>query len=72
MSHYVLHVPIEKEDVKIIKDEFHDYIDKVGAITIAVRSDTDVEPSPELGKVLRKLFLQLIICVDEGYFEGVH
>ena len=73
MSHYHISVPVDAEDVKIIKKEFNKYLDEAGGFTITIRPDNHVEgESEELRNTLKKLFAQLLILIETGNFHGLN
>jgi hypothetical protein len=72
MSHYHISIPVDAEDVKIIKREFEKYLEKAGGFTITVRPDNYIEESDELRNVLKKLFTQFLILIETGNFHGLN
>ena len=72
MSHYHIHLAVNKEDIRVLKEEFADYLDKCGGLSISVVSDEEVEISPELAGAIRSLFVQLIVTIGAGRFEGLN
>lgn len=72
MSHYHITISIDKTDVKAIREQFDDYMEKCGSLSIAVVADREVEISPELANAIRSLFVRLLTTVAAGKFEGLN
>jgi hypothetical protein len=72
MSHYHIEISIDKEDVKVIRKEFNQYMDDCGGLAITVKPDNEVEISPELAQAIRNMFIQLITTLAAGKFEGLN
>jgi hypothetical protein len=73
MSHYHIDIPIDAEDVKILKRDFKNFIEDSGGFTLEITPDGDNDPaSPELAEVLSKLFLKLVTHLVEGKFKGLN
>lgn len=72
MSHYHLSVPVDVDDVEIIKQEFNDFLRRAGGITLHVVSDNEDCCSEELSETLGKLFIRLISRINSGEFERLH
>lgn len=71
MSQYHLEIIISKEEVEVIKEQLHDYIEEAGGFAIYVASDNMAEPSEELECVIKKIFFNIMMTIHNGKFEGV-
>lgn len=73
MSYYHISIPIDAEDIKVIKKEFDRFLDESGGFTITIKTDNEnIAESEELRNVLKKLFAQLLILIETGNFHGLH
>lgn len=72
MSHYHLEIIISKEEVEVIKKEFHQFIEDAGGFTFIVTPDNDVEPSVELEDTIRNIFFNILMTINTGQFKGVN
>lgn len=73
MSYYHISIPIDAEDIKVIKKEFDRFLEESEGFTITIRADNpNIEESEELRNVLKKLFAQLLILIETGNFHGLH
>lgn len=70
MSHYTIDIPVESEDVKVIKKELRAYLTACGDITIFIKSEIDA--SPALQSAIRNLFADLLQTIETSEFEGLH
>lgn len=70
--HYRLEVPVGREEVEIIKSQFSEFINESGGFAIYVKTENDVAPSEELEKTIQRIFLNILIAIDNGKFEGIH
>lgn len=73
MSHYHISIPVEADDIKVIKREFDKYLDEAGGFTITIHPDNPVKgENEELRSTLKRLFAQLLILIETGNFHGLH
>lgn len=73
MSHYHLEIIITKEEVEIIKNQFQEFIEEAGGMSVIVTADnTDIEPSVELEAVIQKIFFNILMTIHTGTFKGVN
>jgi HKD family nuclease len=70
MSHYLVTVPINKEDVEVVRKHLNNYLEHGGEIAIGV--DKLEDNSMELLRVIRKLFVELLSQLKDDNFEGLH
>lgn len=72
MSHYLLNIPVTKEDVETIRKEFHTYLEKCGGVTLIVIPESHEPPSDELAATIRRLFVRMLLSIESGRFERMH
>lgn len=69
---YTLDIIVSKEDVRIIKEQFQEFLEQSEGFTITIMADTGHDPSPELSDVLKKLFFHFLMTIHFGNFKGVN
>lgn len=73
MTHYQIDIPVKKEEVKIIKEQFNKFLEESGGMTIEASAIEDgVDPSPELLETIKSLFIRLIALIELGKFKGLN
>jgi hypothetical protein len=72
MSHYLITIPVEAADVKVIKAQLFPFLEEVGDISLIVKVQDDNEPSPELQSALRNLFVYLLCTLNNSEFEALN
>jgi hypothetical protein len=69
---YTLDIIVSKEDVRVIKEHFSEFLESSDGFTITVHSDSGVECPHELNDVLKKLFFHFLMTIHFGQFKGVN
>lgn len=72
MKHYHIDVVVNEDDIRVIKEQFNDFIEATDGFTVSIVPDNDEFPSEELDSVLKKMFIHLIMTINCGKFKGVH
>jgi hypothetical protein len=72
MSHYHIDIAVNREDIDVIQNEFHEYLEKAGVVHLIIVSENDEEPSDELKSVISDLFQQFINTIGRGNFDRVN
>lgn len=71
IRHFALTVPVDDDDVKIIKEQLRGYLENIGNIYLEVLSESEEVPSVELQKAVKNLFVNLLLTVAHSDFERV-
>lgn len=70
---FVIQIPVDAKDVKVIKEEFSRFVNEAGGFTLAITPNVEeVKISDELSAAMKKMYIQLLVTIDEGHFEEVH
>lgn len=72
MNHYHIDIPIDDEDIIVIKRDFMEYLHRSGGITITMVPDNDIEDPVELGDVLKRMFIHMLMVIEHGDFRRIH
>jgi hypothetical protein len=72
MAHWHIDIPVEEEDIEIIKREFTTYVTRANGLTITITPDNDVPDPSNVHAVIKKLFIHLIMRIQDGNFQRIH
>lgn len=74
MSHYVIVIPVDKEDIEVVKRDLQAYLEKSGGFTVEVKSKKKVDhyDGLALGEVVKKLLVRLLVRLEACEYKPLH